>query len=188
MRLALRVISLVFAVTVAFVWTVGQAGMSSVDKNVCELAHAWFPSIFVNAPQCAAHVWFWSIWEVSLVLAVVFLVCDLLLYLSGLSRPTVGQVKIPQGYQSVSATFFSPFGQYKIGWINVYRRDERGNLSPETIRLISEVSKVIKIRTIIPWLIYRIELAGKECNVHVFFKRSHGHEFSVASFGDMPFA
>jgi len=96
---------------------------------------------------------------------------------------------IPRASRSVSPTFFSPLGRYIIGWVNIYKLDEKGVLlPPESVRQISQVSKIVKVKTIIPWLYYRIELTRREINAHVFFKRSpEDTTFDVAAFGDMPF-
>lgn len=95
---------------------------------------------------------------------------------------------IPGRCQPAPATFFSPFGRYKIAWVNVYKPDGQGNLVPQSVRLISEVSKIVRVKTIIPWLYYRIELMNKVTDAHVFFKRSLTDAgFDVAAFGDMPF-
>jgi hypothetical protein len=95
---------------------------------------------------------------------------------------------IPGRCKGAPETFFSPFGRYKIGWVNVYSPDEQGTLSAHSVKLISEVNKIVKVKAIIPWLYYRIELNNTENNVHVFFRPSWNDvEFKVAAFGDIPF-
>ena len=93
MRLALRVLSVLLAVTTPFIWTVGQTGLPQADKNLCELARAWFGSAFV-AEECAAHNWFWYLWIFGGCLGAIFLTFEFLRWLSRrLTRSPDGSVR-----------------------------------------------------------------------------------------------
>jgi hypothetical protein len=68
-----RVISWVWVVTVGLTWTVGQAGVDSTERNLCELAaKIWRAPI----PNCHIETWMVGFWEAGAILAVLFLLAD----------------------------------------------------------------------------------------------------------------
>jgi hypothetical protein len=95
MRWAFRIVSGLFVVTSAYVWTVGQTGLDATNKNLCEL---WAKVSHQTLSSCELHEWVLTIWIGGFFAAVGFLIFDLIRWLR--SRAQKAQPKTDVVYQS----------------------------------------------------------------------------------------
>jgi hypothetical protein len=89
MLMAFRIISGLLVVTFGFAWTVGQAGLETTNKNLCDLASAvWFEPI----ADCRFATWIIWLWGLGAIAAFVFLTADAVrfvrLRLEGRAQPS----------------------------------------------------------------------------------------------------
>jgi hypothetical protein len=73
MLAAARIISGLFVVTFGFAWTVGQAGLETTNRNLCELVTAVWHRPFVD---CQFATWIVWLWGIGTIVAVAFLIFD----------------------------------------------------------------------------------------------------------------
>jgi hypothetical protein len=73
MLVAARIVSGLFVVTFGFAWTVGQAGLETTNRNLCDLAAAvWWRPI----TDCHFANWIVWLWGIGALGALVFLIVD----------------------------------------------------------------------------------------------------------------
>lgn len=74
MLMAARIISALFVMTFGFAWTVGQAGLETTNRNLCELVTALSP---VAVRDCHVANWIVWLWGLGAVAAFIFLIVDI---------------------------------------------------------------------------------------------------------------
>jgi hypothetical protein len=73
MLISARIISALVVMTFGFAWTVGQAGLETTNRNLCDLARAvWFRPI----ADCQIANWIVWLWGIGAIFALVFLIAD----------------------------------------------------------------------------------------------------------------
>jgi hypothetical protein len=69
---AFRLLSGLTLITAPYIWTVGQAGLETANRNICDLANS-----FVQLPSCKIHFIYLGIWIAGIILAAAFVAFDL---------------------------------------------------------------------------------------------------------------
>src|SRR5262245_6951089 len=86
MRWTLRILSGLCVLTFGYVWTVGQAGLNSTNKNLCELWNAVWPWPWES---CAFHTAILMLWAVAAIVSLTFLITELVRWLLERTTPAV---------------------------------------------------------------------------------------------------
>lgn len=94
MRWAFRIVSGLILMTAPYVWTVGQAGLETANKNICELANS-----FSSLPTCKIHYYYSGLWIAGLIAAAGFIVVDGMRFINGAATPHGGIVVFYRHYQ-----------------------------------------------------------------------------------------
>lgn len=76
MRITLRIVSSLVALTLGYLWTVGQTGMDVANKNLCELWNSTIASL--QSCQFNAHLRF--LWVLGFLASLVFLLSEAVSY------------------------------------------------------------------------------------------------------------
>lgn len=84
---AFRIISGLVIMTAPYIWTVGQAGLETANKNICELASSLTP-----LPTCQIHFVYALIWGIGLTAAVAFICFDASKFVRRAATPHGGVV------------------------------------------------------------------------------------------------
>ena len=67
-----KIIAWLWVMTYGYAWTVGQSGLATVDRNLCEL----WDAVFWQTLECHPHNFLLPAWGIGAFIAVVFLVTD----------------------------------------------------------------------------------------------------------------
>jgi hypothetical protein len=94
---AFRIISGLAVMTAPYVWTVGQAGLETANKNICELATA-----LVTLPTCKIHFVYFGVWLFGLAAAILFIIFDAARFMRRAATPHGGIVLFCRHYQAAS--------------------------------------------------------------------------------------
>lgn len=90
-------------------------------------------------------------------------------------------------YPSVSGriapTFVSLFGRYTLGPVNVYELNSAGDPVGRTINLTAERDRLVTVKTIIPWLLYRVVPKDNDRLMVVLLKRFPRDQTCTIHFG-----
>ena len=89
----------------------------------------------------------------------------------------------PHDRTSVKPIFFSPFGTYTLGQVNVYEVNASGMRVGRTLNFVEERDQVVRIKRLVPWLLYRVELVDQARIVHARIKRSSHDSWQHINFG-----
>src|SRR5215510_6628095 len=95
MLAAFRIFSALTVATLAYVWTVGQAGLETTNKNVCQLANS-----FVPLNDCEVHYWFVGLWIAGFAAAMAFIAVDFARFAKRAATPYGGIVLFYRHYQN----------------------------------------------------------------------------------------
>jgi hypothetical protein len=108
-----RIISWVLIVTGGLTWTVGQAGVGTTDKNLCELASAIWQAPIQNCHIVPLLVY---LWQAGLVLAVIFLIFDFLRWLKNRKSSVKRRAKFQDRDREISLTDALLWISEESGW------------------------------------------------------------------------
>src|ERR1035441_11082528 len=67
-----KIIAWLWVMTYGYAWTLGQSGLATVDRNLCEL----WDAVFWQTLECHPHNFLLPAWGIGAFIAVVFLVTD----------------------------------------------------------------------------------------------------------------
>jgi hypothetical protein len=92
----------------------------------------------------------------------------------------------PQIGQTIGHTFISPFGQYKLGILTICERRGPSFLGTQTVHSINARDKLIRVKTLIPWFLYRVEPVHASMHMYVQVRRSNADKVDhIMKFGDL---
>jgi hypothetical protein len=85
---SMRIVAGLWVMTCSYAWTVGQSGLTTVDRNLCEL----WDQVFWKTVECHPHKFLWPLWVFIAVCVVVFLVVDFVRARQRAERPKLQTV------------------------------------------------------------------------------------------------
>ena len=71
---------------------------------------------------------------------------------------------------AIKPTFVAPFGRYVLGPVNVYDKDPAGHLFGRTINDVEERDALVRVRVVVPFWVYRVELVDSTRKVIALLK------------------
>jgi hypothetical protein len=92
---AIRIISGLAVMTAPYIWTVGQAGLETANKNICELASA-----LITLPTCKIHFVYFGLWGIGLAAAILFIAFDIAHFVRRTATPYGGVMLFCRHYQT----------------------------------------------------------------------------------------
>jgi hypothetical protein len=101
MLAAFRIFSALIVATLAYVWTVGQAGLETANRNICQLVGS-----FITLSACEVHYWFVGLWIAGLVAALSFIAVDFARFAKRAATPYGGVVLFCHHYRDAVARKF----------------------------------------------------------------------------------
>jgi hypothetical protein len=108
MLAAFRILSALTVATLAYIWTVGQAGLDTANKNICQLANS-----FIAFSNCEVHYWFVGAWIAGTLCASAFIAFDFARFARRAATPHGGVVLFCRHYRSAASQ------RLKAGWSKV---------------------------------------------------------------------
>jgi len=86
----------------------------------------------------------------------------------------------------VSPLFLSLFGSYRVTGVNRNIRQPNGQVVGYSLHSKSEIEKLVRVKPVIKWLLYRAELVNPAESAAVFIRRSRAEKVTqVIKLGDL---
>ena len=134
MRWTGRIISALLVMTFGYIWTVGQGGFGTVNKNLCDLLE----NTFGRPPSCQFNKVILQLWGIGALCAVLFLISDLVRWLRRrkLERNRVAEsngveeTSLPCTARSPLQIIFETSNPHNRFWQKTSPRDKDGNILP----------------------------------------------------------
>jgi len=91
MRWSLRILSGLTIMTAPYIWTVGQTGLESANRNLCDLLSTASPW---PLPSCKFHMTYLGLWVIGILVAIAFAMFDTTRYVKKIAAPHGGIIHL----------------------------------------------------------------------------------------------